>query len=131
MEDFSYYNLNGRLIRVHHTRPKHFKDITPYSSFPLSEDVLKDSFNKWRKFDTDDWELIQTFNFSLDNDQFMEMYKAFNGVSSYRKPKQKRTTITPELIEQIKRRFKQGETVYAISNLLGISQPTIKKYITV
>lgn len=130
---FSYYNHNGRLIRVHESDLKHFRDITPLSEHPISEKELKQSYLAWREedYDTQDWIFIDTYHFCLENDDFMKMYKSFDGVASYRKPKQKRTTITPELIELIQRKYNQGETCYSIANQFGISQPTVKKYLQV
>ena len=72
MQDFTYYNHNNRLIRVHESDLTHFRDITPYSENPLNMDVLKKSYLKWRHSEEDngDWVFVGTYNFSIDNDEF-------------------------------------------------------------
>ncbi|HDS4910794.1 TPA: hypothetical protein QH056_001829 [Klebsiella oxytoca] len=132
MKEFTYYNHKGRLIRVNESDLKHFRDITPYIEFPLNEKVLKASYKKWidRDFDNGDWVLIGTYVFGIDNDSFMKMYNSFKGVADYKKPRKKRTVVTPELIASIKRKKEAGATNYSIASDMGVSEHTVKKYIT-
>lgn len=126
MQDFTYYNHNNRLIRVHESDLTHFRDITPYSENPLNMDVLKKSYLKWRHSEEDngDWVFVGTYNFSIDNDEFMKMYNSFKGVADFRKPKKQRTAITPELIRAINAKIKRGDTVYNVAQFFKISPHT-------
>lgn len=128
---FSYYNLKGRLIRVKEMDLSHFKDITPHSVHKLDEKTLKASYIAWRDADGDNgtWQHIATYDFFADNDECIDMVKNFKGLADYRKPKKVQTVVTDEMIDDMKRRFAEGEKMYQIAAMFGIHHSTVKKYV--